>query len=73
LGHLAIGQRMLSERAGALDEGRRLALLHCMLSHHGPEGVPGRRFQSLEALALYRLNALEASVKGAIEHGLGAQ
>jgi 3'-5' exoribonuclease len=73
LGHLAIGQRMLTERAGALDEERRLALLHCVLSHHGPEGAPGRRFQSVEALALYRVNALEAGVKGAIEHGLGAQ
>jgi 3'-5' exoribonuclease len=73
LGHLAIGQRMLSDRAGALDEERRLALLHCVLTHHGAEGAPGRRFQSVEALALYRVNALEAGVKGAIEHGLGAQ
>jgi len=71
LGHLAIGQRMLSERSGALGQERRLALLHCVLSHHGPEAAPGRRFQSVEALALYRLNALEAGVKGAIEHGLG--
>jgi 3'-5' exoribonuclease len=73
LGHLAIGQRMLTERSGALDEERRLALLHCVLSHHGAEGTPGRRFQSVEALALYRLNALEAGVKAAIDHGLGAQ
>jgi len=70
LGHVAIGQRMLSERSAALDEERRLALLHCVLCHHGPEAAPGRRFGSLEALALYRLNALEASVKGAIDHGL---
>jgi 3'-5' exoribonuclease len=41
-----------------------------VLCHHGPEAAPGRRFGSLEALALYRLNALEASVKGAIDHGL---
>ena len=72
LGHVAIGQRMLSERPAALDEERRLALLHCVLCHHGPEGAPGRRFGSVEALALYRVNALEASVKGAIEHGLPA-
>jgi 3'-5' exoribonuclease len=70
LGHVAIGQRLLSERSGALDEERRLALLHCVLCHHGPEAAPGRRFGSVEALALYRLNALESSVKGAIEHGL---
>ena len=28
-------------------------------------------FGSAEALALYRLNALDATVKGALEHGLG--
>jgi 3'-5' exoribonuclease len=73
LGHLAIGQRMLSERSAGLDEERRLALLHCVLCHHGAEAAPGRRFQSVEALALYRVNALEAGVKAAIDHGLGAQ
>jgi 3'-5' exoribonuclease len=41
-----------------------------VLSHHGPDGAPGRGFDSPEALALYRLNALDASVKGALEHGL---
>ena len=70
LGHVAIGQRMLDERAGAMSDARRLALAHCVLSHHGPEAAPGRRFGSPEALALYRLNALDASVKGALEHGL---
>jgi 3'-5' exoribonuclease len=73
LGHLVIGDRILSERsAGVLDEGRRLALLHCVLCHHGPASAPGGRFQSTEALALYRLNAVDAGVKGALEHGLGA-
>ena len=37
-----------------------------------PTPAPGRRFGSAEALALYRLNALDASVKDALEHGLGA-
>src|SRR6185312_7349766 len=46
LGHLVIGERMLSERMGDLDEGRRLALLHCVLSHHGPPAAPGGRFAS---------------------------
>jgi 3'-5' exoribonuclease len=32
--------------------------------------LPGRRFRTPEALALQRLNALDASVKGALEHGL---
>jgi len=73
LGHLVIGERLISERAaGLLDDERRLALLHCVLSHHGPSTAPGGRFQSAEALALYRLNALDAGVKGALEHGLGA-
>ncbi|MFL5822843.1 MAG: HD domain-containing protein [Solirubrobacteraceae bacterium] len=70
LGHLVIGERMLSERAGGLDEERRLALLHCLLCHHGAASAPGGRFQSAEALALYRLNALDAGVKGAFERGL---
>lgn len=71
LGHLVIGERLLSERAGALDEERRLALLHCVLAHHGPATAPGGRFASPEALALFRLNALDGGVKGALEHGLG--
>jgi len=73
LGHMAIGTRMLTERAqGVLDEGRLLALLHCVLAHHGPSSVPGGRFQSVEAVALFRLNAVDAGVKGALEHGLHA-
>ena len=74
LGHLVLGQQILSERAGALglDDERRLALLHCVLCHHGPSSAPGGRFASPEALALYRINSLDASIKGALEHGLGA-
>jgi 3'-5' exoribonuclease len=72
LGHLALGVQIVSERAGALDEARRLALVHCVLCHHGPDGAPGRRFGSAEAVALYRLNSLEAGVKGVLEHGLAA-
>jgi 3'-5' exoribonuclease len=70
LGHLVIGERMVSERSCGLDEGRRLALLHCVLCHHGPTAAPGGRFASAEAMALYRCNALDAAVKGAFEHGL---
>jgi 3'-5' exoribonuclease len=72
LGHLVIGERILSEHAGGLDEPRRLALLHCVLCHHGPATAPGGRFASVEALALYRLNSLDAGVKAAFEHGLNA-
>jgi 3'-5' exoribonuclease len=67
LGHVELGLRMVEERASrvGLDEPRKLALAHCVLTHHG-----ARRFESAEALALYRLNALDAAVKGALEHGL---
>src|SRR3954449_13462271 len=70
LGHLVLGQRILDERAAGLDEGRRLALAHCVLCHHGPAAAPAGLFGSAEALALYRLKALDASVKGALEYGL---
>jgi 3'-5' exoribonuclease len=74
LGHLALGHRMVAERIAALDAfpaEKALALEHCILGHHGPDSLPGRRFASSESLALYRLNVLDASVKGALEHGLG--
>jgi len=68
LGHIVLGQQILDRYE--LPDDRRLPLMHCVLAHHGPESLPGRRFGSAEALALYRLNALDASVKGALEHGL---
>ena len=73
VGHIAIGQEMVAERAAGiegLDPARLLALRHAIAAHHGADPLPGRRFGSPEALALYRLNALDASVKGALEHGL---
>ena len=70
LGHVTLGLRMLDERSGGMSEDRRLALAHCVLCHHGADAAPGRRFGSPEALALHRLNALDAGVKGALEHGL---
>ena len=74
LGHLAIGAEIVGAGAGGLDQARRAALLHCLLTHHGPEPARGggsaRGFGSPEALALQRLNALDAGVKGALERGL---
>ena len=71
VGHIPIGLRLIRAHAGsALDEQRLLALEHCVLCHHGPDAAPGGRFGSVEALALCRLNTLDASVKGALEHGL---
>jgi 3'-5' exoribonuclease len=72
LGHVELGLDLLRERSrGLLDDEHLLALSHCVLTHHGPDRAPGRRFASAEAVALFRLNALDASVKGALEHGLG--
>ena len=74
IGHLTIGHRLVAERTamlGSFPEDKALALEHCILGHHGAESLPGRRFGSAEALALYRLNALDTAVKGALEHGLG--
>jgi 3'-5' exoribonuclease len=73
LGHLALGQQLVAERAARLPElpaKTLLALQHCILGHHGADQLPGKRFRSAEALALYRLNAVDAAVKGALEHGL---
>jgi 3'-5' exoribonuclease len=78
LGHLALGAEIINAAAQDLPPTRRLALLNCVLSHHGPDAGPARARQpgdgsaprgyaSPEALALYRLNALDASVKAALE------
>jgi 3'-5' exoribonuclease len=70
LGHVELGLRLIAEHAPAtLDGERRLALEHCVILHHGPDPSSGQRFASAEALALYRLNALDALVKGVLEHG----
>ena len=73
VGHVTLGEQLVTERARALEsfpEAKLHAILHCLLAHHGPDALPGRQFRSPEALALYRLNALDAGVKGALEHGL---
>jgi 3'-5' exoribonuclease len=70
LGHVELGLRLIGEHAPATLEGeRRLALEHCVILHHGADSSSGQRFASAEALALYRLNALDAQVKGMLEHG----
>jgi 3'-5' exoribonuclease len=71
LGHVELGLRLLASHAPAtLKDERRLALEHCVILHHGADAAAGQRFASNEALALYRLNALDAQVKGAFEHGM---
>lgn len=73
LGHLTIGAEMIGEASRDLDSDRRAALLNCVLSHHGDSarGAASKGFGSPEALALYRLNAIDAGVKGALERGVG--
>jgi 3'-5' exoribonuclease len=73
LGHVELGLRVIAPHVPrSLQPARRLALEHCVLLHHGAAAAPGARFASPEALALYRLNALDAQVKGAFEHGIAA-
>ena len=82
LGHLALGAEIVGPAARDLPLARRLALLNCILSHHGPAAgggggggggsrgaSAGRGFGSPEALAVFQLNALEAGVKGLLESG----
>jgi 3'-5' exoribonuclease len=74
VGHVVIGERMISQRIASLGDfadAKALALSHCVLAHHGADALPGRRYASVEAVALQRLNAVDAAVKGALEHGLG--
>jgi len=73
LGHVELSLRTLAAHAPrSLDAQRRLALEHCVLLHHGSDAAGGARFASPEAIALHRINALDASVKGAFENGLAA-
>jgi 3'-5' exoribonuclease len=71
LGHVELGLRLLARHAPpALTPERLLALEHCVILHHGPEAASGQRFASGEAIALYRLNALDSHLKSAFEYGL---
>lgn len=73
VGHVTLGLQLISEwaeRVGSFPPEKTLALNHCVLGHHGPDALPGRRFRSAEAMALYRLNSVDAAIKGALEQGL---
>jgi len=73
LGHIELGLRLLADYVPpALEGERRLALEHCVILHHGADAASGRRFGSPEALALHRLNALDAHVKSSLESGTSA-
>jgi 3'-5' exoribonuclease len=71
LGHIELGLRLIERYAPrTLPAERRLALEHCVMLHHGADAALGQRFASHEALALYRLNTLDAQVKSSFEHGV---
>ena len=70
LGHLQIGAELITGASGHLDPSERDALLSCVMCHHGTDALRLRHFPSPEAIALYRLNALDAQVKTALEHGI---
>jgi 3'-5' exoribonuclease len=74
LGHVELGLRLIARHAPrSLQEGRRLALEHCVALHHGAEAGLELRFASAEAAALYRINALDAHVKGMLERGIAVK
>ena len=70
LGHVVLGQQLLEPRLAGMAPSAASRCCTACSATTAPDGAPGRRFGSPEALALYRLNALDASVKGALEHGL---
>jgi 3'-5' exoribonuclease len=65
VGHVASGVALIEARAAGVPDAKRLAVVHCVLTHHD-----ARAAATPEAVALVRLNALDASVKGALEHGV---
>lgn len=69
MGHVAIGLDIVAaaSRAVGLPEARRLALMHAVAWHHGPPPGAAPGGASPEALALWRINSLEAGVKARLE------
>ena len=72
LGHLQIGAELITDaaRRTSLDPDLTDSLLSVVMCHHGTDPLRLRSFPSAEAIALYRLNALDAQVKTALEHGI---
>ena len=69
LGHVAIGHEIVSDacRAVSLAPGRRAELLHAIDWHHGPPPGQAPGSAGAEALALWRANQLETTVKSRLE------
>lgn len=78
LGHLQLGAELIGAAArtpavleAGIEPAELDALLSSVMCHHGTDPLRLRHFPSPEAIALYRLNALDAQIKGALEHGIG--
>ncbi len=69
LGHVAIGHEIVGDaaRSARLSSTRRAELLHAVDWHHGPPPGQPPGAASPEALALWRANQLEVSVKARLE------
>ncbi len=69
LGHVAMGHEIVSDaaRAAGLPAARRAEPLHAMDWHHGPPPGQPPNGASPEALALWRANQLETTVKARLE------
>lgn len=69
LGHLALGDAIIADAASrsGLDGDLALALRHAVAWHHGPPANQPPASGTPEALALWRINALEAGVKSRLE------
>jgi len=69
LGHVAIGHEIVGDaaRGAGLPALRRAELLHAIDWHHGPPPGQAPGAASPEALALWRANQLETSVKARLE------
>ena len=69
LGHMAIGHEIVGDAARrvGLSSSRRAELLHAIDWHHGPPPGQAPGAASPEALALWRANQLETSVKARLE------
>ncbi len=70
LGHLQIGAELITAASADLPDELGDALLSVVMCPHGTDALRLRSFPSAEAIALYRLNALDAQVKTALEHGI---
>ena len=71
LGHVELGLRLIAAHAPAsLEPERRLALEHCVIAPPRAEAPRRQRPATAEALALYRLNALDAQREGRVRAGL---